>query len=372
MIFLMRIFFLFSFNFITIKTEYIFPCYYYYEPQTLKPESIPADLCTHIIIIGCVTEKVNETQAKYTERPYNCSIVLQKMLELKNQNPKLKLVLSMATNSDAMRFIVESNESMETYARSAIKIGLDFKFDGLDFDWEYPCGEDKFKFTKLLSIFRFYIQKYELNLKLSAAIGAGLNTLKDCFDLDGLSKYLDYINVMCYDYNTIWNTYTAYASPLYARPEETGYDLTLNTNFTINYLIEQKVPREKIVVGLNAGGHTFQLADPVNHHDFHAPVSGVGYASGWSLYPQLCQLIKTKGGVGVYDDIAQVLYAYYDDQWANTGDVQSAIAKSVWVKENRLAGVFTWCLNWDDIFNFCGHNVTFPIHRAIKKELFGN
>ena len=258
---------------------------------------------------------------------------------------------------------------MNEYVESAIDLATTYDYDGLDFDWEYPCGDDRFKFTKLLEIFRHRIEQDNLPLILTAAIGAGLNTIQQCFDLDGLSANLDYINVMCYDYNTIYNTYTAYASPLFARPEETNYDATLNTNFTINYLIENKVPRTKIVLGLNAGGHTFQLENPLVH-GFHAPVLGVGYSSGWSLYPQLCEISKTKNGVTVYDEIAEVLYAYYDDQWTNTGDVRSATAKAIWAKQMGLAGVFTWCLNWDDLFNLCGHNVTFPIHRAINSILF--
>ncbi len=138
-----------------------------------------------------------------------------------------------------------------------------YNLDGVDFDWEYPCNGDAFKFTKLLQAVRHRINTTESNesLLVSAAIGAGINTLKECFDLEGLSENLDFINVMCYDYNTIYNTKTAYGSPLYGRPEETGYDATLNSNYTINYLIDNKVPRNKIVLGLNAGGHTFQLVD---------------------------------------------------------------------------------------------------------------
>lgn len=165
----------------------------------------------------------------------------------------------------------------------------------------------------------------------------------------------------------IYNTYTAYASPLYARPEETGYDALLNSNSTIYYLIEQNVPRKKIILGLNAGGHTFQLKD-ARKHGFHAPVNGVGYSAGWSLYPQLCKLIQN-GGTAVYDEIAEVLYAFYDDQWANTGDIRSAKVKVEYVKKLGLAGIFTWCLNWDDLDNSCGHDVKFPIHRTIKENL---
>jgi chitinase len=353
-----------------ISSEYIFPCYYVYEPQTLKPESIPFDLCTHIINIGCVIDNVNETVVSVSLQPYNCSSVLRKLVSLKDLNPHLKIVISIATNVQVMNKVVETESTMKQYAESAIGVALEYNLDGIDFDWEYPCGEQRLKFTNLLRVFREHIENQQINLLLSAAIGAGINTIKECFDLDGLVNYLDYINVMCYDYNTIWNTYTAYGSPLFARPEEIGYDATLNSNFTINYLIENNVPRKKIVLGLNAGGHTFQLADPVNKHDFHAPVLGVGYASGWSLYPQLCELIKeNKGGVAVYDSIAHVLYAYYDDQWANTGDVKSATVKAIWAKQMGLAGVFTWCLNWDDLLNVCGHNMTFPIHRAIREQL---
>lgn len=240
----------------------------------------------------------------------------------------------MATNANLMHLIVQNDESIYNFTSSAIELAIKFDLDGIDLDWEYPCdGTDRFRFTQLLANLRYLIDnEYKMDLELTAAIGAPLDVLSKCYDLDGLSKYLDYINIMCYDYNTIYKNYTAYASPLYQRPEEKGYDTTLNTNFTVHYLIENNVPRNKIVLGLNAGGHTFQLKDP-NQHGFHAPVLGTGYSGGWSLYPQLCQFIKTGNGIGVYDEIAEVLYGYYDDQWSNTGDVRSAIAKANWAKK---------------------------------------
>lgn len=61
--------------------EYIFPCYYVYEPQYLKPESIPAfDLCTHIILIGsCVGQTINSSYNSVNMKPYNCQRVLTKV-----------------------------------------------------------------------------------------------------------------------------------------------------------------------------------------------------------------------------------------------------------------------------------------------------
>ena len=66
-----------------------------------------------------------------------------------------------------------------------------------------------------------------------------------------------------------------------------------------------------------------------------------------------------------------MLYGVYEDQWANTGDVRSAQAKAEWARDMGLAGVFSFCLNWDDLYGVCGWNVTFPIHRAVRKGLFG-
>ena len=171
--------------------------------------------------------------------------------------------------AEALHQIVQSPLSIATYADSVLNLAHHYNLDGIDFDWEYPCNGDAPKFTQLLQAVRQRIKKTSSNksslnqepILLSAAIGAGVNTLKECFDLEGLSDNLDFINVMCYDYNTIYNTRTAYASPLFARPEETGYDATLNSNYTVSYLIANKVERKKIVLGLNAGGHTFQLKD---------------------------------------------------------------------------------------------------------------
>jgi len=287
---------------------------------------------------------------------------------LKVRNPSLKIMFSTGTAA-ALHQIVQSPASIATYADSVLQLARRYNLDGVDFDWEYPCGGDALKFTQLLQAFRSRIDSSRLPVLLSAAIGAGLNTLADCFDLAGLTANLDFINVMCYDYNTIYNTRTAYASPLFARPDETGYDATLNANSTINYLISRGVPRAKLVLGLNAGGHTFQLAEPWRN-GFHAPVKGVGYGSGWSTYPELCQLVSN-GGRAVYDDVAQVMYAVYEDQWTNTGDVRSARVKAEWARGMGLAGVFTFCLNWDDLSGACGWNVTFPIHRAVREGLLG-
>ena len=63
------------------RPNYIFPCYYVYEPEYLKPESIPAfDLCTHIILIGpCIGQTIKSSFNSVSMKPYNCQRVLTKV-----------------------------------------------------------------------------------------------------------------------------------------------------------------------------------------------------------------------------------------------------------------------------------------------------
>ncbi len=352
-----------SLNLQSLIYGYVFPCYYYYEPNGLTPELIPTDLCTHIILLGCIDETNLITEP--LKKPFNCSNALEKFSNLREKNSKLILIISIGTNQDVMNKIVSNHTVMDQYLDSAVQLARKYNLQGIDFDWEFPCGKNKVLFSKMLQILR---NKVGNKVILTAAIGAPLDLIQNCYELDALSKYLDLIHVMCYNYNTIFNNYTAYSSPLFARPEEIGFDATLNTNFTINYLIENGVPKEKIVVGLSADGHSFQLKNK-DDNGFHADVTGVGFGAGWVVLSQICKTIKG-GGVYNYDEIAQVLYVNYDDQWVNCGDVRSAIAKSKWVKANGLAGVFTWALNIDDLDNVCGYNTDFPLHSAIKKVLF--
>lgn len=132
---------------------------------------------------------------------------------------------------------------------------------------------------------------------------------------------------------------TGFSSPIYPKSVEQGDARQYNTNWTASYLVEQGVPREKILIGLEGLGHAFQLND-TRIHDFGAPVLGPGYGGGWMTLIEYCLLIKTAGSH--WDDEAKVNYTYYNDQWVNVGDVRAAIEKTIFIKANSYGGAFTW------------------------------
>ncbi len=62
------------------SAEYIFPCYYVYEPENLSPEQVPAfDLCTHVILIGCTGEVVGSNEVQVHSSPVDCKTGLRKV-----------------------------------------------------------------------------------------------------------------------------------------------------------------------------------------------------------------------------------------------------------------------------------------------------
>jgi len=74
-----------------------------------------------------------------------------------------------------------------------------------------------------------------------------------------ISQYLDFINLMAYDYHGSWNKNTGHNSPLFARQGQTGDQLLLNQEASINAWIELGAEPEKLVLGLAMYGRTFTL-----------------------------------------------------------------------------------------------------------------
>lgn len=72
------------------------------------------------------------------------------------------------------------------------------------------------------------------NFLLTAALGAGKDTIDIAYDMKGLSLYLDYIHLMCYDYHGAWDM-------------KTGANAPLRSNDVLNVVSEKKKCRVKRV-----------------------------------------------------------------------------------------------------------------------------
>ncbi len=84
-------------------------------------------------------------------------------------------------------------------------------------------------------------------------------------DLPGMAVYLDWINVMTYDFRGGWESTTGHNAPLYKNDEETANDTgpsfiksKYNCDAAIQAYLTAGVPSKKILMGLALYGRGWQ------------------------------------------------------------------------------------------------------------------
>ncbi|UJR09910.1 hypothetical protein I4U23_014132 [Adineta vaga] len=346
--------------------SYLFGCYYDYNQPLILPEQLPTSICTHVLLIGAVL--VKDRGLSFVQRPYNGSEALQSMREYRTRDSnRLKLVPSIVGDDVEWKTALKDSESRTIFIANLVDFASSQEVDGFDFDWEYPCGDFKSIYTEFIQELRLAVDRmFNTKFLIGTAVGAGKYTIDNCYEIGKLGLILDLIHLMTYDYHTIYDKQTGYSSPIYPKSVETGDARYYNTEWSAMYLVEQGVPRNKILIGFEGLGHTFQLNNSDNH-DFAAPVVGPGYGSGWMTFIEFCLIVKTAGSH--WDDEAKVNYTYYKDQWTNVGDVRAAVEKVLFTKAHDYGGVFSFGLHLDDPTDICQHGETFPIHRTVARHL---
>ncbi len=138
-------------------------------------------------------------------------------------------------------------------------------FDGIDVDWEYPgidpgngahfSAADKVNATLLFQEFRTQLDAQgQIDGKhylLTAALPAGDINSTGSFELAKVSRILDYVNIMTYDFHGSWDSYTAFNSPMRRdKADPAATDKTWNVLGTVTYYLKNGVAPGKIVVGV--------------------------------------------------------------------------------------------------------------------------
>jgi chitinase len=94
--------------------------------------------------------------------------------------------------------------------------------------------------------------------------GAGTERIAD-MDLPGMTIYLDWFNVMTYDFHGGWESTTGHNAPLYKNDTETASDIApsfikskYNCDAAIQAYLAAGVPSNKILMGLPLYGRGWQ------------------------------------------------------------------------------------------------------------------
>ncbi|KAG1388379.1 hypothetical protein G6F59_015982 [Rhizopus arrhizus] len=104
--------------------------------------------------------------------------------------------------------------------------------------------------------FRRQLDAVRPGLLLTVAVGAGIDKIR-VTDPAAYHPYLDYINVMTYDFHGAWDAKTNHQSALFDSPNDpsTGDQKLYNSNDAIEAFISRGVPAAKLNLGIGYYGH---------------------------------------------------------------------------------------------------------------------
>lgn len=272
------------------------------------------------------------------------------LADLKKINPDLKLLFSLSNVNDSFSTVVANKGLRKNFIQNALRLVITYDYDGLDFDWEFPKAEDKENFISLLS--ETYAVFKEFDLLLTAAVQYYPISSSLGYNVPAMSKYLDIINIMTYDYYGSWSNTTGQNSPLFASSLDSAYEKKyVNINASLTNWIDAGASRNKLAIGIPFYGKTFTLKDP-KIHGLHAPSIGGGNPPSPTAY---FILQNFKNYTAEWNDEQKSPYKYSGSTWLAYDDERSIDIKVKFAKNQDLSGVFVWHLAADDVYGeFCG------------------
>ena len=205
-------------------------------------------------------------------------------------------------------------------------------YDGIDLDWEYPNTTDKAAYAELLAALRTAIHTADLPLTLSALLPAVPH--EDGYNIAAFNRYLDWANLMSFDYHGGWSPYAGHNAPLFATPDNRFGSVEQS----VHHWLEAGLHPARINLGMPFYGRIFEAER----------LYGQSTGGGTITYAEV--LRKQQDGWTLHwDEAAAVPYLTSVDtnQLVTFDDPHSIQQKMTFLQETKLRGVMVWALGFD-------------------------
>ena len=273
---------------------------------------------------------------------YGC---LKQLNLLKRENRNLKVLLSIGgwTYSSNFKAPASTPQGRSAFAKSCVDLLKNLGFDGIDIDWEYPQNaEEAQHYVELLAAVRKELDAYAAecankhHFELTVACPAGpLNYEK--LDMPKMDKYIDFWNLMAYDYAGSWDTVSGHQANLYPSPSDPSCT-PFSTNTAVEYYIAHGVAPHKIVMGMPLYGRAFENTDGPGRS-----FQGVGEGT-WENGVFDYKKLPLEGSKECYDEKAQASYCFSSSQRKLVSYDTAAMAKTkaAYITKKDLGGAMWW------------------------------
>ncbi|KAG1716402.1 hypothetical protein ID866_754 [Astraeus odoratus] len=263
--------------------------------------------------------------------------------KLKQQNRHLKVLLSIGgwTYSPSFHPVVISPSARANFVKSSVKLLEDYGLDGLDIDYEYPSNsEQAVGYRDLLRELRLALDLHARNKStnykflLTVAAPCGPQNYR-MLDIRGMDRYLDFWNLMAYDYSGSWDSVANHQANVYGPP--------INSGDAVAWYKSNGVSSHKLILGIPLYGRSFMNTDgPAT------PFSGLGQGS-WEQGVYDYRALPLRGSYMFQDDrlMASWSYDYQKREMISFDNEGIATSKGRWIREHGLGGSMFWELSGD-------------------------
>ena len=172
------------------------------------------------------------------------------------------------------------------------------------------------------------------------------------YSMAKMLKYLDWVNIMTYDYNGAWSKMTSHNAPLKRNPANTGGKDKYNIASSLEVYKQAGVAMNQLVLGVPFYGRSFANVGSSNNglfQSFNGTPQGT-FESGVYEYKDLAANYFNQGDwTRYYDEISRVPYLYSPSQKVliSYDDPQSLKEKVEFMKNQGLSGVMIWSIDAD-------------------------
>lgn len=279
------------------------------------------------------------------------TVNFRKLNELKQQNPELKILISIGGWAWSKNFsdAVLTPERQQIFAQSAVDIMNKYNLDGIDIDWEYPAmegdvgnifrPEDKQNYTLMFAAIREKLdaleQETDKKYLLTTAVGGSLDFIKNT-EMDKASQYLDYVNVMTYDsQSTTKAIHHTNLSP------SDKYSPSNSAETAIKGYIEAGVPAQKLVMGIAFYGRIYKIKEG-SEKGLGDPIVKQVEGKGYTYIKD--SLVNKNEYFRYWDETAKApyLYNFYKGIFVTYDDEEAVREKCKYVTNNGMGGVMFW------------------------------
>jgi chitinase len=270
--------------------------------------------------------------------------------ELKAKYPNIKILWSFGGWTWSGGF-AQAAANPAAFAQSCYNLVEDPRwadvFDGIDIDWEYPnaCGlscdtSGAAAYKNLMQALRAKFGTSNLVTAATTADGTSGGKI-DAADYAGASQYVDWYNVMSYDFFGAFAAQgpTAPHSPLtsYSGIPTPGFD----TADAIAKFKSKGVPANKLLIGIGFYGRGWTgVTQSAPGGTATGPAAGT-YEQGIEDYKVLKTSCPATGLV------AGTAYAYCGNNWWSYDTPATIGTKMSWAKSQGLGGAFFWEFSGD-------------------------